>query len=158
MSEHVSIRCGPFRILFPTENIGFIEASPVPFHRPARRRDVDQAHLMVDLRVLSGEAEAASTHGVMLQWRSTDGARAMQLIVDAVEEIIDCQEEELRPAPILPKRLCPLIDRVVRAPSGAFLLRVVPDVDLTLRSVAERRLYARSLMVPDLSFQESFTL
>lgn len=158
MSEHVSIRCGAFRMLFPTENIGFIEVSPVPFHRPARRRAVDQAHLMLDLRILSGATEEASDHGVMLQWRSTDGKRAIELIVDAVEEIIDCGEDELRPAPILPKRLRPVIDRVMRAQSGAFLLRVIPDVNLPLTSVSERRLYARALMVPDLSFQESFTL
>jgi hypothetical protein len=149
MREHVCARCGGSLLLFPAENIVFIE--PVP----SQTRFCDWIHRgrasafepVLDLRRLLGvRAPAPPEDGVTLKWRSTDRARQLTLLVDAVEEIVNCYAGDLIDVPILPRRLRPLCDQVMHDPSGRLRLRVKPDVELPLERVSDRRRYALSLL------------
>ena len=149
MREHVCARCGDFWLLFPAENIVFIE--PVPsqthFSRWTQRRPASGAEPVLDLRrLLDVPAPAPPENGVTLRWRSTDGARQLALLVDTVEEIVNCYAGDLIEVPILPRRLRPLCDQVMRNPSGRLRLRVKPDVQLPFERPSDRRRYARSLL------------
>ncbi len=149
MREHVGASCGDWLILFPAENIVFIE--PVRgqtrfcewMHRPRETA----TEPVLDLRRLLGVADPGPPeYGATLRWRSTDGTRAMTLLVDAVEEIINCYDSDLRDVPIVPRRLRALCDQVMNHPSGRLRLRVKPDVRLPLAEAGDRRRFARSLL------------
>jgi hypothetical protein len=149
MREHVCARCGDAWLLFPAENIVMIE--PVPgqtrFCEWRRRRQARLAEPVLDLRRLLGvPSPAPPENGVTLHWRATDGTRQLQLLVDAVEEIINCYEDDLIAVPILPRRLKPFCDQVMRHPSGRLRLRVKPDVQLPLSRAGDRRRYAEALL------------
>jgi hypothetical protein len=154
MREHVCARCGDFLLLFPAENIAFIE--PVPsqtrFSEWTRRRRGIAAEPVLDLRrLLDVQAPTPPESGVLLRWRTqraTDGAggRQLSLLVDAVEEIVNCYAGDLIEVPILPRRLRPLCDQVMRDPSGRLRLRVKPDVRLPFERMSDRRRFARSLL------------
>jgi hypothetical protein len=149
MREHVCARCGDFLLLFPTENIVFIEPVPsqVRFCEWMRRRPASAAEPVLDLRRLLGvRAPTPPENGVTLSWRSTDGARQLSLLVDAVEEIVNCYAGDLIDVPILPRRLRPLCDQVMRDPNGRLRLRVKPDVQLPFERPSDRRRYALSLL------------
>jgi len=150
MLEHVCARCGEFLLLFPAENIAFIEpvATQTRFARwvgrwPRRRGE----EVVLDLRRLLGvAAPMPAEQGVTLRWRSTAGARQALLLVDAVEEIVHCYAGDLIDVALLPRRLRPLCDQVMRDPSGHLRLRVKSDVALPFEHFAERRSYARALL------------
>jgi hypothetical protein len=149
MREHVCARCGDFLLLFPAENIVFIE--PVPsqtrFCEWLHRRQTRATEPVLDLRRLLGVPDPAPPeNGVTLGWRSTDGARQLKLLIDAVEEIVNCYAGDLIEVPILPRRLRPLCDQVMRDPSGRMRLRVKPDVRLPFERPDDRRRYARALL------------
>jgi len=151
MREHVCVRCGDLLLLFPAENIGAIE--PVlgqprlyEWTLRARRGGVEP---VLDVRRLIGALAPRAQHVVILRWRSTDGARQLSLLVDAVEAIVNCYAGDLIDVPILPRRLRPLCDQVMRDPSGQLRLRVKPDVDLPLERPDDRRRYVRSLVTMD---------
>ena len=150
MLEHVCARCGEFLLLFPAENIAFIEpvASQTRFGawvgRWPRRRGEEP---VLDLRRLLGvAAPAPAEQGVTLRWRSTAGARESLLLVDEVEEIVHCYAGDLIDVALLPRRLRPLCDQVMRDSSGRMRLRVKSDVALPLDRLSERRSYARALL------------
>jgi hypothetical protein len=152
MREHVCARCGDLLLLFPAENIVMIE--PVPgqtrFCAWSRRRAPRRADPVLDLRRLLGvPSPTPPESGVTLHWRATDGTRQLTLLVDAVDEIINCYDDDLIVVPILPRRLKPFCDQVMRHPSGRLRLRVKPDVQLPLGRVADRRRYARSLLAKE---------
>jgi hypothetical protein len=157
MHEHVCARCGDFLLLFPAENIVFIE--PVPsqtrfceWTRRAARTQGRGARAVLDLRRLLGiGTPAPPENGVTLSWRSTDGARQLQLLVDAVEEIVHCYAGDLIEVPILPRRLRPLCDQVMRDRSGRLRLRVKADVQLPFERPSDRRHYARALLATGLA-------
>jgi hypothetical protein len=151
MREHVCARCGDFLLLFPAENIVFIE--PVPGHvrfGPWIMRVRGQGSAqepVLDLRRLLGvAAPAPPQNGVILRWRATSGPRQLSLLVDAVEAIVNCYAGDLIEVPILPRRLRPLCDEVMHDPSGRLRLRVKPDVRLPLDRPAERRQFVLSLL------------
>jgi hypothetical protein len=149
MREHVSARCGEYSLLFPAENIGFIE--PVPngacFCEWIHRSRASVAPPVLDLRRLLGvRTPTPPEEGVTLRWRSTDGARQLMLLVDAVEEIVNCHVGDLIEAPILPRRLRPLCDQVMHDSRGRLRLRVKPDLSLPLERPSDRRRYALSLL------------
>jgi hypothetical protein len=123
MRQHVCALCGQWSLLFPAENIAFI--SPVA------------GHLGVPERTPAEER-------VTLRWRSTDGAREALLLVDGVDEIVNCYAGDLIQVAILPRRLRPLCDQVMRAPGGRLRLQVKPDVRLPLEQPAARRRFALS--------------
>jgi hypothetical protein len=102
---------------------------------------------VLDLRRLLGVlSPAPAEEGVTLLWRSTDGARQILVLFDAVEEIVNCHATDLIEATIVPRRFRPLCDRVMHDPRGTFRLRVRLDVQLPLERTSERRLFARSLL------------
>lgn len=149
MREHVCARCGDFLLLFPAENIVSIE--PVPgqtrFCEWMRRGRARVAEPVLDLRRLLGvAAPSPPENGVTLKWRATSGAPQLRLLVDAVEEIVHCYAGDLVEVPLLPRRLRPLCDQVMRDPSGRLRLRVKPDVRLPFERPSDRRRYARSLL------------
>jgi hypothetical protein len=151
MLEHVCARCGDYLLLFPAENIVFIE--PVPntmrfgtWLRRRREKGQKQEPVLDVRRLLSVPRPAPPEQGVTLRWRATTGPRTLQLLVDAVEEIVNCYDGDLIDVVLLPKRLRPLCDQVMRDPSGRMRLRVKPDVQLPLERLADRRLYARALL------------
>jgi hypothetical protein len=151
MREHVCARCGECLLLFPAENIVFIEpvASQTRFCQWKHRSRSSTAPPLLDLRRLVGvPAPAPPEDGATLQWRSTDGVRELTLLVDAVEEIVNCYEGDLIEVPILPRRLRPLCDQVMRDPHGRLRLRVKLDVRLPLERPSDRRRYALSLLTP----------
>jgi len=149
MREHVGASCGAWLILFPVENIVSIE----PVQNQTRfcgwryRNRANVGEPVLDVRRLLGVPEPGPPEdGVSLQWRSTDGARRLTLLVDAVEEIVNCYQGDLIDVPIVPRRLRPLCDQVMNHPSGRLRLRVKPDVHLPLERASDRRRYALSLL------------
>jgi hypothetical protein len=149
MREHVCARCGDYLLLFPSENIVFIEpvAGQTSFCPWPQRRPASGAEPVLDLRrLLDVPAPTPPESGVTLRWRSTDGARQLRLLVDNVEEIVNCYAGDLIYVPILPRRLRPFCDQVMRDPSGRMRLRVKPDVQLPLQRTSDRRRYARALL------------
>jgi hypothetical protein len=149
MREHVCARCGGWLLLFPAENIVSIE--PVPsqtrFCGWLQRGRASIPSTVLDLRLLLGvRVPKPPEDGVTLHWRSTDGARELTLLVDDVDEIVNCYAGDLIEVPILPRRIRPLCDQVMQDPGGQFRLRVKPDVQLPLELLSDRRRYARSLL------------
>lgn len=149
MREHVGASCGDWLILFPAENIVVIDPvrSQTRFCEWMYRNHALVTEPVLDVRRLLGVSHPGPPeHGVTLRWRSTDGARQVTLLVDAVEEIVNCYDGDLREVPIVPRRLRPLCDQVMTHPSGRLRLRVKPDVHLPLEQPGERRRFARSLL------------
>jgi hypothetical protein len=149
MREHVGARCGDWLILFPAQNIVSIE--PVPnqmrFCEWRYRKRAHAGEPLLDVRRLLGVHDPAPPEGgVSLCWLSTDGARRLTLLVDAVEEIVNCYQGDLMDVPIVPRRLRPLCDQVMNHPSGRLRLRVKPDVHLPLERASDRRRYALALL------------
>jgi len=149
MREHVGASCGEWLMLFPAENIVFIEPvrSQTRFCEWIHRNRATVVEPVLDLRRLLGVPDPRPPeNGVTLRWRSTDGARQQTLLVDAVEEIVNCYDSDLIDVPIVPRRLRPLCDQVMNHPSGRLRLRVKPDVRLPLEQPSDRRRLARSLL------------
>ncbi len=151
MREHVCARCGGWLLLFPAENIAYIE--PVPTYTRycewVQRERSTVVEPVLDLRRLLGVRNPAPPEqGVTLRWRSTDGGRELTLLIDGVEEIVHCYEGDLIDVRIVPRRIRPLCDQVMRDPSGRLRLRVKPDVHLPLERTSDRRRYALSLLAP----------
>ena len=152
MREHVCARCGDYLLLFPAENIDAIQ--PVPGHThfgewTQRARSLSLAPVLDVRRLLDVSAPAPPQNGVILRWRSTGGTRQLDLLVDAVEAIVNCYAGDLVEVPILPRRLRPLCEQVMHDPSGRLRLRVKPDVQLPFERPGDRRRYVRSLLTAD---------
>ena len=158
MSEHVCARCGVWLLLFPAENIAFIEPVPSRTHFGAwlERNRASVTSSVLDVRRLLGvRAPKPAEDGVTLRWCSTDGARQLTLLVDEVEEIVNCYAGDLIEVPILPRGLRPFCDQVMHDPRGQLRLRVKPDVRLPLGLPSERRRYARSLLTMQTAAQRA---
>lgn len=150
MREHVGASCGEWLILLPAENIAFIEPvrSQTRFCEWTHRDRGAAGDPVLDLRRLLGvPVPAPPENGVFLRWRSTDGARRQTLLVDTVEQIVNCHDDDLIDVRILPRRLRPLCDQVMNHPNGRLRLRIKPDVRLALGLSGERRRFVRSLLV-----------
>jgi hypothetical protein len=164
MMDHVSARCGPYRLLFPSRNIEAIvtlgeEVSLLPVPPRARRGGSSEAaepeFPTLDLgRLLdpatgrsrwSGQTAphgtAAERQRIQLDWVSTDALRRVALIVDAVDEIVASPLQHLERVALLPARLLPLCDGVLRDPDATCRLSIRPDVEWPLATFAERRLW-----------------
>ena len=149
MREHVGASCGDWLILFPAENIVLIEPvrSQTRFCEWMHRPRATVTEPVLDLRRLLGvPGPGPPENGVTLRWRSTDGTRQVTLLVDAVEEIVNCYDGDLIDVRIVPRRMRPLCDQVMSHPSGRLRLRVKPDVRLPLEQASDRRRLARALL------------
>lgn len=149
MLEHVCARCGDHLLLFPAENIVFIEPVPASasFGSWLHRRRGERVQAVLDLRrLLDVPAPAPPETGVTLRWRATQGNRQLLLLADDVDEIVNCFADDLIDVPLLPRRLRPLCDQVMKDPSGHLRLRVKPDVRIPFDLPSDRRRYARALL------------
>ncbi len=146
MQEHLCARCGEYTLLFSVENVGFIEPVPAQAWFIPRQRQHRGRELYIDVRRLLGIVEPTPFERcVMLCWRSTDNARQATLLIDAVEEIVNCRPGDLIEVPFFPARLRPLCDHVMRDPRGTLRLRVKPDVTLAMSLPEDRRLFMGAL-------------
>lgn len=136
MIEHLVARCGVYRMLFPSENVGDIRPLPEFVHlSPVKiRRTVP---VVLDLRVYLGVP--ARDCGVRMGWHSTDGARRVDLVLDEVEAIVHCGPGDRRPTPMLPPRLRLLCDGAMPDSQGRFRLCIRPDTALPVSSPRDRR-------------------
>ena len=149
MQNHVCARCGEYSLLFPAENVAFIEPVAVEtrfFAWRHRDRGAKGAPVLDLRRLLGVRTPAPPEEGVTLRWRATDGARELLLLVDAVEEIVNCHAGDLIEATFLPRRLRPLCSQVMRDPRGGLRLRVKPDALLPLDRPSDLRSFARALL------------
>jgi hypothetical protein len=146
MQEHLCARCGEYTLLFSVENVGFIEPVPAQARFVPRQRQHRGSELYIDIRRLLGISNPAPFERcVMLKWRSKDGARQATLLIDAVEEIVNCQPGDLIEVPFFPARLRPLCDQVMRDPRGTLRLRVKPDVQLAMDLPEDKRLLMEAM-------------
>jgi hypothetical protein len=167
MMDHVSARCGPYRLLFPSRNIEAIvtlgeEVSLLPLPPRARRGGasdaaepefptLDLGRLLDPATGRSRRSGPTTPHGtaaerqriqrIQLDWVSTDALRRVALIVDAVDEIVASPLQHLERVALLPARLLPLCDGVLRDPDATCRLSIRPDVEWPLATFADRRLW-----------------
>jgi len=117
--RYLHVRCGPYRILLPGENIGGID--------PAT----------------DGTDEAGPQ--VHIFWRQPDGPVCAILAVDGVEGLRGGFEAEFLPLPRAPLGFQRMFDRLVYDGSGGFLLRLRPNFKPQLGDIPARRQFLRAL-------------
>jgi hypothetical protein len=145
---HLLVRCGPYRILVPGNNVAAIEEvsdlnlAVVSIHQ-ARRQGWA---LVMDARILVGidPAECAAPR-VNIHWRSSDGSRGAVIGVDGVDGLRHGDDADVLKLPRVPMSFRGLFDGLVRDGEG-FLLRLRNDVGPSLDSPAHRRRFARAVL------------
>jgi len=145
MQEHLVARCGPYRMMFTSDNLEGIV--PLPEGVRLRRSGRRAPRTALDLRAYLGTQ--AADRGVRLGWHSSDGDRVLDLVVDAVESIVRCGPADLAPLPLMPPRLRALCDGVRTGDDDGLCLRVRPDVALPMAEPAERRRFLAALRVAE---------
>jgi hypothetical protein len=149
MSEHVAIRCRDFRLLFPGHSIHSIRAlTEAEVVRPRRPRLRGPAGFpLVDLRRLLEPSVEPSTRACAgIHWISEDGERDIFLVVDSVDQIVYCREDDLQRLPALPQRIAPLCDAAMRDAHGSLWVRIRPDARWPLTDTRAKREFLRSLI------------
>ena len=76
MQEHLVARCGPYRMMFSSDNLEGILPLPEGVH--LRRCGRRASRTALDLRAYLGTP--AADRGVRLGWHSSDGNRALDLL------------------------------------------------------------------------------
>jgi chemotaxis signal transduction protein len=149
MSEHVAVRCGDFRLLFPVDSIQSIRAlTAAEVIRPRRPHLRGSAELpLVDLRRLLRPSEEPQMRACAgLHWISEDGERDVFLVVDSVDQIVYCQPSALQRLPALPQRIAHVCDAGMRDADGSFWVRIRPNARWPLPSTRAKREFLRSLI------------
>ncbi len=163
MMDHVSARCGHYRLLFPSRNIESIVTlgegvRMLPPLKRGLRSEADACQTLDLSRLLGVKAPwhkgAATAQGestqdrprIQLDWVSTDTERRAALIVDAVDEIVSSQLQHLERVPFLPSRLLPLCDGVLRDADSTYRISIRLDVEWPMASFADRRLWREALV------------
>jgi hypothetical protein len=157
---HLGVRCGPYRILIPGENIAAInevsgdELAPISIHQ-ARRRGWP---LVMDARILLGlDPAGKGASSIDIQWHSNDGQRQAVLRVDAVDGLRHDDGDGVLKLPRVPATVRGLFDGLVRDGSDGFLLQLRRDVTPPLDTADHRSRFARAVLgarapsKPDLS-------
>ena len=143
MQEHLVARCGPYRMMFPSDNLEGIVPLPEGARlQPGGRRSPG---VLLDLRAYLGAP--AADRAVRLGWHSSDGQRVLDLVVDAVESIVRCGPGDLAPLPLMPPRLRDLCDGVLTGGEEGLCLRVRPDIALPMQAPGDRRRFVAALRV-----------
>lgn len=163
MMDHVSARCARYRLLFPSRNIESIVTlgEDVRFVPVLRHRSTPEspAYPTLDLARLLGATahparkspapvgdSAPDRPRIQLEWVSTDSLRRAALLVDAVDEIVASHLQHLERVSLLPARLQPLCDGVLRDADATCRLSVRLDVEWSMAAFTDRRLW-RGAMV-----------
>jgi hypothetical protein len=144
---HLGVRCGPYRILVPGENITAInevlddDLAPISIHQ-ARHRGWP---LVMDARVLLGiEPAPAGASRIDIQWHS--GMRRAVLRVDAVEGLRHDDDDDVLKLPRVPMHVRGLFDGLVRDGSDGFLLQLRRDVSPPLDTTSRRTRFVRAVL------------
>jgi hypothetical protein len=147
--NHLHVRCGPYRILVPGQNvIGINPAGGDNVARIPRRRALDAGlSLMIDARLLLGlEPAARSDPQVHVHWKRSDDELRAVLVVDAVEGLRGGFEAEFLPLPRVPQDFQRLFDGLVANTDDGFLLRLRKDIYPILDKWRDRRRFCRAVI------------
>jgi hypothetical protein len=146
---HLGVRCGPYRILVPGENIAAInevagdEFSSISIHQ-ARRLGWP---LVMDARVLLGlDPARKGASCIDIQWHSNDGQRQAVLRVDAVDGLRHDDSDDVLRLPRVPATVRGLFDGLVRDGSDGFLLQLRRDVSPPLDTTDRRYRFVRAVL------------
>jgi hypothetical protein len=146
---YLHVRCGPYRILVPGDNVSSID--PLPEHGPARI-PLHQARrqgwsLVLEARTLLGlEPAAPSPSRVIIHWHAVHNAVQAAVVVDGVEGLRGGYDAEFLPLPRVPPGFHDLFDRLVYDADGGFLLRLRQDVQPALDHTDSRRRFCRAVI------------
>jgi chemotaxis signal transduction protein len=77
---------------------------------------------------------------------SEDGEQNAFLVVDAVDRILHCHDQELRPLPALPKSLRAICDGLLREADGRVLIRVRANASWPMPTRSEKRNFIDALI------------
>jgi hypothetical protein len=146
---YLHVRCGPYRILVPGDNVASIDPMPeLGAHRPSlRQARALGCALIIDGRTLLGLAVAGpSDPRVIIHWTSARFTADAALVVDGVEGLRGGYDAEFLPLPRVPPDFNALFDGLVYEADGAFLLRLRRDARPILDGVNCRRRYCRAVI------------
>jgi hypothetical protein len=142
------VRCGPYTILIPGENVGAIDpaADLAPLDvsvRIARRHGFT---LVLDARrLLDLDPRPQGAPRVNIHWHSLDDTSRAVLAVDGVDGLRYSDTDDLLALPRVPARMRRLFAGVVADGDGKFLLQLRRDVSPRLDSRAARLRFARAI-------------
>jgi hypothetical protein len=146
---YLHVRCGPYRILVPGDNVASIDPMPeLGAHRPCLRQARAQGcTLIIDSRTLLGLAAAGpSDPRVIVHWALPHFAAHAALVVDGVEGLRGGYDAEFLPLPRVPPDFNTLFDRLVYEAESVFLLRLRRDAQPILNNVTGRRRFCRAVI------------
>jgi hypothetical protein len=140
------VRCGPYRILVPGDNVLGID--PAPERAPAKL----SLHLarqgglqpVIDARLYLGSGPLEP--GVIVHWRASGREASASLIVDGVEGLRGGYEADVLPLPRVPRLFRLLFDGLVYDSNGGFLLRLRQDAQPVLDDFESRRRFCRAIV------------
>ena len=145
---HLLVRCGPYRILVPGDNIVAIdEVADVELASISIHQAVQLGWpLVMDTRVLLGlNPPAKGVARVNIQWRSRDGNRRAVLGVDGVDGLRYSDDADVLKLPRVPANVRELFDGVVRDGDG-FMLQLRTDVSPLLDTMIRRIRFVRAVL------------
>jgi hypothetical protein len=145
---HLLVRCGPYRILVPGDNIVAIgEVADLALATIPIRRALQLGWpLVMDTRVLLGlDPTGRGAPRVNIQWRSHDGTRRAVLGVDGVDGLRYSDDADVLKLPRVPLNVRGLFDGLVRDGDG-FLLQLRTDVSPLLDTVTHRTRFVRAVL------------
>jgi len=146
---YLRVRCGPYRILVPGDNITSIEegvAADVAAVsiRQARRRGWP---LVMDARVLLGlDPVGTDVPRINIHWHSNDGRRRAVLGVDGVDGLRDGEDADVLTLPRVPSHVRALFDGLLCDGGDGFLLQLRRDVRPPLDTMRHRRGFVRAVL------------
>lgn len=147
--NHLHVRCGPYQILVPGENVvGINPAGGEDVTRTPRRRALGAGlPLMIDVRLLLGlEPAAPSEPRVHVHWKRSDCDLRAVFVVDAVDGLRGGFEAEFLPLPRVPQDFQRLFDGLVANANDGFLLRLRKDIYPILDKWRDRRRFCRAVV------------
>jgi hypothetical protein len=160
--SHLHVRCGPYRILVPGDNVtGVDPANEHPVRVPLHRARQQGWPLMIDARLLLGLDPAGPTEPrVNIQWRATESTLRAVVVVDGVEGLRGGFDAEFLPLPRVPPAFYNLFDGLVYDTDGGFLLRLRQDILPRLDDSYSRRRFCRAVIgaVPTVGEQRNMPL
>jgi hypothetical protein len=146
---HLLVRCGPYRILVPGDNVAAIdEVSDLGLAaisiRLARLR---RWPLVMDARVLLGiDPVGCAPPRVNIYWHSHDDSRRAVLRVDSVDSLRHGDDAEVLKLPRVPMEVRGLFDGLVRDGGHGFLLQLRADVCPALDTTRHRACFVRAIL------------